>query len=156
MRLKFLGVALGLLLALAACGRGEKADPAAEEQKIRAASTQWASVVGTKDAKAVVDFYAPDGVMMPAGAASIEGRDALTAAWQDLMAQPGFALSFETTKVGVAKSGDLAYETGTYELAFDGTDGPVKDKGKYTVVWKKVDGNWKAAVDIFNSDGHVK
>jgi hypothetical protein len=28
----------------------------------------------------------------------------------------------------------------------------VKDEGKYVVAWKKVDGAWKVAADIFNSN----
>ena len=29
---------------------------------------------------------------------------------------------------------------------------PLTDTGKYVVVWRKIDGKWKAAADIFNSD----
>lgn len=156
MRLPLIVVAFGALLSLTACERGGKADLAAEEQKIRALAAQWETVMAAKDAKASAEFYAPDGVMMPPGSAIVEGREALTAAWQGLFAMPGFQLTIDTTKVTVAKAGDLAYELGTYELAFDGEQGPVRDKGKYVVVWKKVDGNWKAAADIFNSDGPAK
>ena len=77
----------------------------------------------------------------------------LTAAWQDFFAKSGFELKIEPAKITVAQAGDLAYELGVYELAFDGEQGPVRDRGKYVVVWKKVDGDWKAAADIFNSDG---
>ena len=47
----------------------------------------------------------------------------------------------------------MAYEIGTYALGFRGDKGLVQEKGKYVVVWKKVGGTWKAAADIFNSDG---
>jgi uncharacterized protein (TIGR02246 family) len=156
MRLPTMIVVFGALLILTACERGGKVDPAAEEQKIRTLIGQWGTVMAAKDAKASAEFYAPDGVMMPPGAPIVTGREALTSAWQDLVAKPGFQLKIETTKLTVAKAGDMAYELGTYELAFDGDQGPVRDKGKYVVVWKKVDGNWKAAADIFNSDGPAK
>ena len=53
-----------------------------------------------------------------------------------------------------ARSGDLAYETGTFEESFrDATGKPVRVTGKYVVVWKKqTGGQWKAVVDIFNTD----
>ena len=56
--------------------------------------------------------------------------------------------------VEVARSGDLAYVTGTYELSETDAKGkPMTDKGKYLEVWKKqVDGNWKCVIDMFNSD----
>ncbi|MBA2471329.1 MAG: hypothetical protein H0V41_03460 [Pseudonocardiales bacterium] len=48
----------------------------------------------------------------------------------------------------MARSGDLAYSTGTYAFA-----NPPIDKGKFVDVWKKqADGSWKAVIDIFNSD----
>ncbi|MDQ2963325.1 MAG: hypothetical protein M3R31_09260 [Pseudomonadota bacterium] len=58
------------------------------------------------------------------------------------------------SKVEVAHSGDLAYETGTFEESFKDSNGqPVKLVGKYVVVWKKQpSGQWKAIVDIFNTD----
>jgi ketosteroid isomerase-like protein len=59
-------------------------------------------------------------------------------------------ISWKTTHVEVAKSGDMAFLVGTYELTMkDGT----KDKGKYRVVWKKQsDGTWKVGTDMFSSD----
>jgi len=69
------------------------------------------------------------------------------------MASPGFALKFASTKIEVARSGDLAYEIGTYELTGNDAKGrPQTAKGKYVVVWKKQAGSWKAAADIFNAD----
>jgi ketosteroid isomerase-like protein len=58
------------------------------------------------------------------------------------------------TKVEVARSGDLPYETGTFTESFkDDKRQPVNVVGKYVVVWKKQpNGQWKAAVDIFNTD----
>lgn len=153
MRLVVMLIAFAALFVLNACELDGNVDVVAEEQKIRALVGQWATVMSAKDAKASAEFYAPDGVLMPPGTPIIEGRGALTAAWQGFFAKSGFQLKMETTKVTVAREGDLAYELGVYELVSDSEKGPVRDKGKYVVVWKKVHGNWKAAADIFNSDG---
>ena len=152
MRAPVIILALAASLVLMACERGPKVDLAAEEKNIRAAVDQWEAAMAAKDAKANADFYAPDGQMFPPGGAIVEGKENLTNAWEGFFALPGFKLTIETTKVSVAQAGDLAYEVGTYVLSFDGDQKPVQDKGKYVVVWKKVDGNWKAAADIFNSD----
>ncbi len=63
-------------------------------------------------------------------------------------------VSFATTQVEVARSGDIAYETGTYALTSTDKKGKATtSKGKYVVVWKKQpDGKWKAAADIWNPD----
>ena len=74
--------------------------------------------------------------------------------FRSLMNTPGFALTFQSTKVEVARAGDLGYSIGAYELTLNDAKGkPVKDRGKYATVWKKqADGSWKAVVDMFSSD----
>jgi hypothetical protein len=59
-------------------------------------------------------------------------------------------ISWKTTRVEMAKSGDMGYLIGTYEMTMkDGS----KDKGKYCEVWKKqADGKWKVSTDMFSSD----
>lgn len=72
-----------------------------------------------------------------------------------MMQDPNFALSFETTDVEVARSGDFAYERSTYSLTTTGpkTKKPVTEKGSGLVVWQKqADGQWKALVDVPVSD----
>jgi ketosteroid isomerase-like protein len=56
--------------------------------------------------------------------------------------------------VEVARSGDLAYTRGAYQLSFKSPQGTqVTDQGKYLTVYRRQpDGSWKAVEDIFNSD----
>ncbi len=99
------------------------------------------------------EFYADDGAFLPPGAPIAEGRQAIAAAWGRFYKLANFELTFAPTRITIAQSGDVAFEVGTYSLAFDGDQGRVQDKGKYVVAWKKAGGAWKAAADIFNSDG---
>ena len=128
-------------------------DTAAEAQAIRELSRQWVATVATKDPAAVVKFYTDDGVLLPQGAALAEGHDAIAKVWRGYFDLPDFSLTFSPTKINVSSSGDMAYEIGTYALGFRGDKGLEQEKGKYVVVWRKVGGTWKAAADIFNSDG---
>jgi uncharacterized protein (TIGR02246 family) len=138
---------------LAGCGR---TDVGAEEAKIRDLDKKWVAAVGAKDATASANFYAVDGVIMPAGQPIAQGRSAIASVWKGLLGLKNFDLTFAPSEVTVGSAGDIAYEIGTYALSFDGDKGPVKDVGKYVVVWKKVEGNWQVAADIFNSDGPAK
>jgi ketosteroid isomerase-like protein len=54
----------------------------------------------------------------------------------------------------VAKSGDLGFVSGTYEVTMNDASGnSVNDRGKYLEVWeKKADGKWKCGTDTWNSD----
>src|SRR5258708_7163142 len=122
------------------------------EQQIRQLDRDWVAKVAAKDLAGTVAFYAKEGVLMAPGAPPAQGTAAITEAWRGILGLPNGSLSFAPTRVAVAKSADLAYETGTYSLAFDGAKGRVQDEGKYVVVWKKEAGQWKAAADIFNSN----
>ena len=50
----------------------------------------------------------------------------------------------------LAGNKDQLVETGRYEI-YDAQN-KMLDKGKYVVVWKPVNGEWKLFRDIFNSD----
>ena len=41
----------------------------------------------------------------------------------------------------------VANEYGTYTMSFDGPQGRVNDRGNYTTVWHKIDGQWRVATD---------
>jgi ketosteroid isomerase-like protein len=70
-----------------------------------------------------------------------------------MLAQPPIK-EFSLKTDDVAVGGDLAVETGTYEMTVQPRTGPeVKDKAKYVVAWKRqADGSWKIMRDIFNSN----
>src|SRR5215468_9910753 len=133
-----------------------RADMSADEQTIRALDQKWVAAVQAKDATASAGFYAPDGAMLPADGPIARGTAAITDGWKGILGLKNLKLTFAPTQVTIANGGDMAYEIGTYELSFDGDKGPVKDVGKYVVVWKKVGGDWKVAADIYNSDGATK
>ena len=70
-----------------------------------------------------------------------------------MMQTPGFDLTFAPEQIVVSASGDMALDRGTYRLAVAPGGTPQTDTGKYVVVWRKIGNEWKAAADIFNSDG---
>jgi uncharacterized protein (TIGR02246 family) len=131
----------------------QAADLAAEETAIRNLDNQWLEAVAAGDAASTAAFYAEDGQIMPTGSPAAQGREAVAAVWQSLMDLPDFSLIFAPTRIVIAESADVAWETGTYDLSFTSESGPVADHGKYVVTWTKVNGRWLVGADIFNSDG---
>lgn len=127
---------------------------AADEAAIRSAIREWAAAAKAKDAEKFASFYAGDGVIMFAGAPDVRGSASIREAIMGLMKDPAFALSFEPDAVVVARSGDLAYETGSYEMTATGPNKkPSTENGHYVVVWRKqADGAWKVALDVPVSD----
>ena len=124
------------------------------EQALRALDAQWSKDAGAKDVDKAVSYYAESAVVMPPNASAATTKESIRSAWKEMLTSPGAAISWKTTKVEVAKAGDLAYVSGTYEETMTDASGkPVKDRGKYVEIFKKqADGTWKVVADIWNSD----
>ena len=124
------------------------------EQALRDLDAQWSAAAGAKDVDKTVSYYAESVVVMPPNAPSATTKEAIRSAWKEMLTSPGAAISWKATKVEVAKTGDLAYVSGTYEETMTDASGkPVKDRGKYVEIFKKqADGTWKVVADIWNSD----
>lgn len=127
---------------------------AADEAAIRAASAAWSQAATAKDLDKAVSFYSDDALVLPDKAPAIKGVENFRKDWAPLLALPGPGLSWKTSALEVARSGDLAYETGAYNFITTDKKGKSTDyKGKYLVIWKKQsDGAWKVAVDTDNPD----
>jgi uncharacterized protein (TIGR02246 family) len=142
---------LALLSFTVACQQADTR--AADESALKDLDAQWSKAAAAKDLETTVSYYADDAVLMPPNAPVAAGA-AIRDFWKSMIASPGFAGGWKVTKAEVARSGDLAYLTGTYEMTENDASGkPVNDRGKYVEVWKKqADGKWKVVADMFNSD----
>jgi ketosteroid isomerase-like protein len=127
---------------------------AADAAAVQKADADWSAAAQSKRADAWVAFYADDAVVLPPNEAMATNKDEILKSITDLLALPGFSVSWQTTKAEAARSGDLAYTYGTYELTSNDAQGnATTDRGKYSEVWRKqADGNWKCIVDMWSSD----
>jgi ketosteroid isomerase-like protein len=126
----------------------------AEAEPIRSKADAWFKAIAEKDLEKTLSFYAADAQYLSAGRPAASTADERRKYWMEDYATPGFSSDETTTKIEVAKSGDLAYQRGTYVLsAQDGQGKLSRSSGKFVVVWKKQpDGEWKAIIDIDNED----
>jgi len=127
---------------------------AADEATIRGLSQEWSKAAGAKELDKAVSVYADDARRLATGAPVAVGIDAIRKEWQEYFAMPGPGFSWAATNVEVARSGDMAYETGTCEFkTLDKNKRPLTINEKYVVVWKKqADGRWKVLADMDNPD----
>ena len=156
-RIGFVVIALSFLL-LTACQQQATTTLAdtrsADETALKNLDAEWSKAAGAKDVDKTASYYSDDALVLPPNMPTINGKQGARAMWQGMFSVPGFGGGWKASKVEVARSGDLAYVTGTYELSETDAKGkPMTDKGKYLEVWKKQgDGTWKCVVDMFNSD----
>jgi len=149
--LAILGV-VGLALVSGCAAPPPAVDTQKEEQAIRKLDADWNAAIAKKDLDAIVNLYAPDGATMWPDAPPSKGTAAIRAAWIELMKTPGISATIVVERLQVAQSGDVAFDEGHVDLEVDTPQGRAKETVKYLVGWKKVDGAWKVAYDMYNAN----
>jgi ketosteroid isomerase-like protein len=124
------------------------------EQVLRDLDADWAKAAAAKDVEQTIGYYSADAIVLPPNATGAATKDAVRNIWKDMLATPGLVITWRAAKVQLAKSGDMAWVSGAYELTMNDASGkPINDRGKYLEVWEKqTDGNWKCRADMWNSD----
>lgn len=136
--------------ALAAAGQ----KPKNASEAVRAADEAWMKVFSAKDLEKSVAFCEENGAVLAPNAPIAQGRQAISKSFAGFFALPNLKITWHADKAAAARSGELGYTSGTYEMTFSDPAGKIiPDKGKYVTVWKKqADGSWKVLLDIFNTD----
>jgi uncharacterized protein (TIGR02246 family) len=155
--------ALALTAALVATGCARKEEPkveapaepaapvvdiAAEEQAIRNRSGEWMNYANSRDAASIATkMFAADGVLI-AHEKAYKGQAAIQAAMEaELKANPKSLVSWTSDAVRVAESGDLAIETGSFNMDPDGDGKKPAVQGTFATTWAKADGEWRVLSD---------
>ncbi|HKV05543.1 MAG TPA: SgcJ/EcaC family oxidoreductase [Candidatus Acidoferrales bacterium] len=142
----------------AACAQPQPAAPpdtrAADEAAVRATDAEWSKTAATKDVEKTISYYTDDAILLAPGAPPVVGRDELRKAWQRMLAAPGLHLTTAPISVEVARSGELAWEVGSFQVkTLDHAGKASTQSGKFVLVWKKQgDGSWKVAADTNGND----
>jgi ketosteroid isomerase-like protein len=145
-------LAAALLLTVAAQGCARPGSPkdtrAEDEATIRAYSQAYSEASHAKNVDKGMSFYADDALGFGTGSDTTTTKEATRADMEKGFSMPG-TISWKTSKVVVARSGDLAYEYGHYTYTTPETDGKTKIRmGNYLLVWTKPPGgDWKISVD---------
>jgi ketosteroid isomerase-like protein len=148
---KFVWALLLATVLTAGCARpaaqAPAVDLAAEAQAVRDRSAAWLQMAQAKDISGLVnDIYTANAVSMFDGEVR-KGSAVIRASEETRLAPPDQTFSWSATDVQVAKSGDLAYELGSFWFDTDGAGEQPVISGEYVVVWTKADGNWRVAVE---------
>ena len=114
---------------------------------IAAANENFMAAFNSGDAARLAALYTEDGQVLPQNSDFVTGRPAIQAFWQ-----ASFDMGVNEAKleiVEVEDHGNTAIEISKFTLS--GGEGQVLDKGKYIIIWKQENGEWKLHRDIFNS-----
>jgi ketosteroid isomerase-like protein len=119
--------------------------------EIAAANKELMEAFKTKTPSWIAKMYAPDALLMPPGATTVMGEDNICKFWQSVLDSGICDVELETLTLDEADTS--VTEVGHYRLH---SEESLVDHGKYVVVWKKVEDEWRLFRDIWNSDpaGH--
>ena len=120
---------------------------AQDKPTIQKLNDEWIAAFNKGDSHALAELYTEDAYVLPAGAEMVHGRQAIQGFWDNAMKQLGDG---KLTAVDVQPLGpDAAREIGTFSFKTKGK-APQEVNGKYVVVWRKINNQWKLATDIWN------
>jgi len=140
-------ITLSLLLLINVRCNTVQQDSAETHDAIVAAQEQFMTAFGNSDDAALAALYTEDAQLMPSNSDFVSGNEAVQAFWKSVFDMGITNATLETLEV--EGMGDTAYEVGKYTLFTEGEQ--VADSGKYIVIWKMMDGQWKLHRDIWNT-----
>ena len=113
---------------------------------IDSVNTRFSQQLRDGDSLALASNYWPDAELLLSNSEPIKGKDIMSA-WGATIRMGINDMTFTTTDI----TGDANFliETGSYEMR-DGSKTLI-DRGKYVVVWKQKNGEWKLYRDIGNT-----
>ena len=126
--------------------KGNKTSDGNIRSTIEAANKKFVETFSKGDAARIADMYAEGARVMPPNSPMVQGRQRIQELWQSLI---NTGAKFKLNTSDAEAQGNVVYEVGTYELIFPDNK---RDAGKYVVVWRRQKGDWKLAVDIWNSN----
>lgn len=154
-KLAKLCAATAIAFAAIACNQAPPDTRDADAAAIKAFEAQWVQDWAAKDTEKMASHYADDAVLMVPGGPATSGKDAIQASLKQMVADPALSLTFAASKVEVAKSGDVGWTQGSYQLTVTDpmSKQVVHDHGSYVTTYRKqADGSWKALADIATSE----
>jgi len=102
----------------------------------------------SSDATGVAALYAPDAMMIDTGIPTLSGRPAIEQAMRQLFTTSRF-VSMTHQQTSIEIDGDIAIENGIIAPTWqENGKEPVTTTERYTVIWKRVNGNWLLFRDV--------
>lgn len=118
------------------------------KKEIDAANLEFVKLFNSSDSVGLANMFTIDGKSMEPNEPVFSGRSEIQRHYAIVMKAGNNKLGLVTT--GLWGGEQMLAEEGEY--TFMDKNEKVLDKGKYIVLWKKEEGNWKLFRDCYNSD----
>jgi uncharacterized protein (TIGR02246 family) len=145
-------VAIALVFSLAATSFAAETDrPAKAVEALAERQDAFLAAMEAKDAERAGALFAGDAILHIANRPALQGRTAIQQFYATMF---GFLSASQATPelMEIAACGDMAYAIGSVANEFRGPQGATKHLGKYLLVWRKLEGEWRIAVYSVSSN----
>lgn len=119
---------------------------------IKEQSAKFSSLMVEGDRETMLKLYTTDAKIFPNNREILSGED-LRQYWMPKEGSDYKVLYHKATPEEIKIFGDEAYDWGYYEGRSVSNGKESSWKGKYVIIWKKEQGEWKMYLDIWNRVG---
>lgn len=140
---------------LIGCTSTPKVDTVAEAEAVRNIENQWTVALQNKDTEKVLSFYSSEGVVMKPNNDIYVGLQSIRNQVETDFADTTMLWNTTTATIDaveVSASGDIAYTRGITRGTMKTLTGIVEISDKWISIYKKVNGQWRCVVTIWNSN----
>ena len=121
-----------------------------DSDQIRNARDQFNNAIARHDVQAIMSFHDDEYQITTSLGQLIQGRDGEADSWQELFSIRQDVLYVRTPEtIEMSDAYPLAAETGTWVGTWSTPDGGVRTGGRYSAMWRQVDGEWKVRSELF-------
>ena len=121
---------------------------------IRNIEDQWAVANKAKDINKVVSIFTSDAVVIEPNKPINVGIEAIKKSWELWFSDTTYLHNTFTQTIDnieISASGDLGYARGTSHSSIKTANGTVENVSNFIDIYKKIDGEWKCIVGIWNN-----
>jgi ketosteroid isomerase-like protein len=138
-------------LIFAGCNMPPDVNVRAEAEIINKIEDHWTATIIAKDIDEIMSIIAPEAVIMNANMPALKSLPTIRKSQESWFSDT--AILHETFKsaidtIEVSTSGDLAYVRGHSQMSINTSYGIVIEPDKWITIYRKINGEWKAIVDI--------
>src|SRR4030042_5396005 len=144
---------------LIGCNSTPKVDTVAEAEAIRNIENQWTVALQNKDIDKVMSLYSPEGVVMKPNNSIYVGLQSIRKQVESDFADTTMLWNTTSTTIDIIEmsaSGEIAYARGINRGKMKTLTGIVENSDKWIDIYKKIDGEWKCIVSIWNTDNPLE
>ena len=105
----------------------------------------------TNGVKALMNWFSKDAIVInEKHSPNAVGEEDIIKLFESVYQFDSYELSWEPLSSDISDDSTLGYTTGKYTKKYKQDGKLLKQIGKYVLIWKKCDGEWKIALDIAN------